>query len=385
MDLKIYENTRYQNIYRHKKNGNYVVRLSNPSTTISRIDGKKILDVKIALKVRDSSDIKQQKKAEALYRESFDTLWDKYITHCKIIDKLAYNTILRKVRLYNRYFKGKIEKPISKTDTSFWAKYINSLECSDKQKNEMLKILKAFFNWCVNNDYLFSNPVSKLKNFKVIKSEMKYWTPDEIKTILDYLNNAISCENSHQKAMAYRTKIMILIGFSLGDRIGETRALTFDCFSDDLNRVSIKHSINYDRSSKDYLSSTKNYHSQRDIDITDKLIEEVKCYRHFLENEMGYDVKDNTLIFYNFKEDHPMSDTALRKQFYKYCELAGVKKIRMYDLRHTYVATMMGDGLELYHISSRLGHSNYNTTVNKYGHLSNEVKKQVAKITDKYI
>ena len=57
----------------------------------------------------------------------------------------------------------------------------------------------------------------------------------------------------------------------------------------------------------------------------------------------------------------------------------------MYDLRHTYVATMMMEGKELYHISRRLGHSNYNTTVNKYGHLSNQVRKEIAEITDKYI
>lgn len=57
----------------------------------------------------------------------------------------------------------------------------------------------------------------------------------------------------------------------------------------------------------------------------------------------------------------------------------------MYDLRHTFVATMMAEGKELYHISQRIGHSSYNTTVDKYGHLSNEARKEIAKTTDKYI
>lgn len=56
----------------------------------------------------------------------------------------------------------------------------------------------------------------------------------------------------------------------------------------------------------------------------------------------------------------------------------------MYDLRHTYVATMMAEGKELYHISKRIGHNNYNTTINKYGHLSDNVKKEIAESTDKY-
>ena len=51
----------------------------------------------------------------------------------------------------------------------------------------------------------------------------------------------------------------------------------------------------------------------------------------------------------------------MRKQFTYYCYKANVTKIRMYDLRHTYVATMMAEGKELYHISSRIGHNNYST------------------------
>ena len=57
----------------------------------------------------------------------------------------------------------------------------------------------------------------------------------------------------------------------------------------------------------------------------------------------------------------------------------------MYDLRHTYVATMMSEGKELYHISERIGHSDCSTTVNKYRHLSNKTRKEIASITDKYI
>ena len=65
--------------------------------------------------------------------------------------------------------------------------------------------------------------------------------------------------------------------------------------------------------------------------------------------------------------------------------MAGVSKIRLYDLRHTYVATMMSEGKELYLFSPRIGHANYSTTVNKYGHLSNKARKEVALATDKYL
>ncbi len=90
-------------------------------------------------------------------------------------------------------------------------------------------------------------------------------------------------------------------------------------------------------------------------------------------------------ILFNYQTKKPYSDATLRKDFNLYCKKAEVTKIRMYDLQHTYLATMMMEGSELYHISERIGHSDYSTTVNKYGHLSSQVRKEVAKITGKYI
>ena len=224
--------------------------------------------------------------------------------------------------------------------------------------------------------------MSKVEKYKVEKPTMKYWTPEELKKFINTLTYDIN--KNINKEWAYRIKILTLIGFNLGDRFGETRALTFDCFDKIKHTVKIKHSINYDTSSDDFLSFTKNYHSQRVIDVSHKLIEEIEKYKYYLINECNLSIKDDSIIFLNYSTNRPYSDTSLRTHFYSYCEKAKVPKIRVYDLRHTYVATMMAEGKELYLISERLGHSNYSTTVNKYGHLSNKIRKEIAEITDKY-
>lgn len=386
MDKKVYEKTRYQNIYRHKKNKNYVIMMSKPvKTSIASIEGKKILKIEDAIKVRDNTKIKALKGQEIAYNEDFDTLWCKYIDSCKNEQKLAYNTIVRKEKMYNRYLKEKIKKRLSKIKRDEMAKFIDNMDTTDKQKNQMIKELKIFFNWCIREEYLFVSPMNNINKYKVQKSEMKFWTPEELTRILTTLDEDIKSDNKYDVMRASMIKIFILIGFSLGDRVGETRALTFDCFDGKLGIAKIKHSINYDRKSKDFLSDTKNYHSQREVDVTDRLINEVKQYKQFLIDNTDYKIKDNNIIFFNYKTRRPYSDTALRDKFYYYCNKANVTKIRMYDLRHTYVATMMGEGKELYHISGRIGHINYSTTVNKYGHLSNKIRKEIAEITDKYI
>lgn len=384
MDLKTYEKTRYQNIYRHIKNKNYVIQMSKPvKTTISRIDNNKIYRLEDALKIRDNPKIKVAKATETLYKDDFDTLWYKYITECKQALKQAYNTYHKKEKLYNKYFKGKFHKPLSKLNKTFFALYIDKLNTSDKQKNEILKCLKVFFNWCIENEYLISNPIIKIKPYKIPKQEMKYWTPSEIKQFFDGINKEI--EHGTHKEVAYRVKMLVLIGFSLGDRIGETRALKYSSINANKKTILINRSINYDSSDENNLSSTKTYGSQREINISDKLIEEINKYRYFLVNDMSYNVKDDDLIFYNYRNNKPFSDNTLRNLFYKYCDYFNVSKIRLYDLRHTYVATMMQEEKELYLISEKIGHTSYSTTVNKYGHLSNQIKKEIAEVTDKYI
>lgn len=388
MNSQIYEKTRWENILRHKKNKNYVVRLNvdGVRTSVSLdAKGDKIFDIETAKQIRDNKVIIKNKRVSIKHKEDFDTLWDKYMDSCKYVKKQAYNTILRKNKTYNKYLKDRIKIPLAKTNKDFWSKFIDSLNCSDKQKNQIIKEAKAFINWCVEEELLIFNPIAKIKKYKVAKPEMEYWTPTEITRFFENINKLIDSTNDCIfKKQALMIKTLTTIGFTQGDRIGETRALTYDCFDKNKKSLKIHHSINYNRN-EDSLSSTKNYQSQRDLLITDKIIEQVEIYREYLNNEMKYDVKNNDLLFFNYSTNKPYSDTTLRKQFKRFCKLCNVKEIRMYDLRHTFVALMMYEGKELYQIQQHLGHSSFSTTINQYGHLSTELKKEIAKSTDKYL
>ena len=71
---------------------------------------------------------------------------------------------------------------------------------------------------------------------------MKYWESDDIKKVLKTLDNDINSNDISSNKRAWLVKILILIEISVGNRIGETRALTFSSFSS--NILSIRHSIN---------------------------------------------------------------------------------------------------------------------------------------------
>ena len=184
MNTKIYERTRWENIYRHKTNKNYVIRFNGKvETSVSKDErGNKIFDSETARRIRDNQIIINQKKIQIKHKELIDDHWDRYIEECKYMKKQAYNTIIRKTKAYNKYIRNKILMPVNKISKDYWAKYIDKLECSDKQKNQLIKTLKAFLNWCVDENIIVQNEMKKVKNYKVVKAEMKYWSPLEIKT-----------------------------------------------------------------------------------------------------------------------------------------------------------------------------------------------------------
>lgn len=377
MDMKVYKRTRYQNIYKHK-NGNYVVILNKPvKSSISRINGEKIWKIEEALKIRDNPKIGLQKKSEMLYKDDFDYLFDKYLNWCVNVDKQSYNNTSKKEIKYNAYLKGKFKKPLNKITTEEYAMIISKLNTTDKQKNQVLKLLKAFLNWCVNEEILIYNPASKIKNYKVSKTEMKYWESDDIKSFFEYINT----ENTEQ---AYRIRLMVLLGLSIGDRIGESRALTFGSIDCNHNTITINHSINYDPNSTNFLSNTKTYSSQRTIEVSEELIKEINKYKDYLIS-LGYNITQDTMIFFNHTTGRPYSDSYLRQYFYMYCDKANVPRIRMYDLRHTFVTTMLAEGIPLAPISKTIGHSSFKTTVDKYSHIAEKTRKEITKITDKYL
>lgn len=65
-------------------------------------------------------------------------------------------------------------------------------------------------------------------------------------------------------------------------------------------------------------------------------------------------------------------------QWKKYSELAGVKKIRIHDLRHSHASLLIEKGVPPLAISERLGHEDIQTTLNTYSHLYPNKQNEIA-------
>lgn len=375
MDKKIYEKTRYQNIWRHKKNKNYVIDISKPiKTSISRVDDVKIFDINVAIKVRDSYNT----SGKISERGTVATFWNKYLYDCQYVKKLKKNTMKKKKVAYSKYIKhfypDKLVIKITEYDVTKYFQRDIFKETTDKQINNTIKELRAFFNWCIEKKYIDINPLRSIKKIKVEKSEIKFWEVDEFVKFKETLEYDIEHGNIQEKKKAFLINTISCIGMTIGDRIGETRTITFGRCLRKYNLINLKHT--FDEDDPNYYSVTKTRDSERFAQAPDELFDEIDRYKQFLI-DLGYEITDDTLIIFNHDTKRPYSDQTLRKHFKYYINKAGVPKIKMYDLRHSYVTNMMAQGFELYQISANIGHVNYATTVNYYGGLANSIKKKM--------
>lgn len=382
MDKKIYKRTRYQNIYYNMKKKNYIINFTRPNMTISEIDGNKIFDINSAIDLRNSYKSKITKmQTNAIAKNTFEELYTKYLEYSEKVELNSYKQLQKKKSQFDKYFDNIKNKKITKITEKDIIELRENWYCTESWKNELLKTLKAFFNYCIHFKYIITSPTAFIKPIKIVKQEMKFWSIKEAQRFIETVSNDLFSEDIHTKYIAYTMKILVLLELNLGNRIGETRALRY-CDLDYANdRINIRHSISYDPRIKGYYKEPKNMNSIRSLDVSKNLLNEIKKYKAFIEESIMTKIDNTYPIIMNLETFKPYSDTMLRKIFNHYIERANITKIRLYDLRHTYVATLMEQGWELYHISERLGHSNYNTTVNRYGHLSNKVRKEVAKST----
>ena len=202
----------------------------------------------------------------------------------------------------------------------------------------------AIFNHAVKFYGLRENPAAKVGNMGKSKSrEMLFWTQEE------YQRFSYAIMNKPVSFYAFE------LLYWCGIREGELLALTPSDFNFDRKTVSITKSFQR-IDGKDVVTDPKTPKSVRDITMPDFLADEIKDY---LKQLYGIGEKDR--IF-------EITKSYLHHEMDRGSKAAGVKRIRIHDLRHSHVSLLIDMGYSAVAIAERVGHESINITYN-YAHL----------------
>ena len=215
--------------------------------------------------------------------------------------------------------------------------------------------LSAIFNHAVNFYHLPSNPAQKAGNMgKEEHREMLFWTKEEYLKFIEAVKD---------KPYSYHA---FQILYWCGLRVGELLALTSQDIDFD-NKV-IRITKSYQRlEGKDVITDPKTPKSKRNVSMPDFLCEELKDYIGRL-----YGILPTDRIFH-------LTKSFLHHEMTRGAEKAGVKRIRIHDLRHSHVSLLISMGFSAVSIENRVGHESVDITY-RYAHMFPTEQTQMAKL-----
>lgn len=289
---------------------------------------------------------------------TLETFVDMYFEDKK--RELKERTIKNKRYMINVYilphFGKRKMNEITSADIIKWQNTIQDKGFSQTYLRMIQNQLTALFNHANNIYGLRDNPCKKVKKMgKPDADELNFWTKEEYDCFIATIDKSD------------RYYVLFEILFWCGCREGELLALTINDI--DFVNKQIHISKTYYRSEgKDIITEPKTPQSVRTIDIPEFLNEEIRAYVDRL-----YKYPHDARIF-------PMVAEAVQHKMQRNIEKAGVKKIRVHDLRHSHVAYLINQGVAPLLIKKRLGHKDIQITLNTYGHLYPDEQRQLAEM-----
>lgn len=213
--------------------------------------------------------------------------------------------------------------------------------------------LSAIFNHAVRYYNLRENPCVKAGSMGKKKNrEMLFWTKEE------YLKFADVMMDKPQSFYAFEML------YWCGIRDGELLALTPADFDFEKGTVTINKS--YQRlKGRDVITTPKTEKSNRTITMPQFLTDEIQDYL-----KMQYDIGEEDRMF-------TITKSYLHREMDRGSKEAGVKRIRIHDLRHSAISLLIDMGFSATAIADRVGHESIEITYN-YAHLFPSKQKEMA-------
>ncbi|KRL02492.1 tyrosine-type recombinase/integrase [Liquorilactobacillus capillatus] len=287
------------------------------------------------------------------FSDYFDE-WYKTYKQPKITNvTLSRYKIISKV--IKKYFKntklGSITRPTYQKFITFYGS--NHAKDTVQKLNSIVRacVRSAIFDNLLAKDFTQNVELSWNKDKQV---KVEYLSIAEINKLVSAL------KSGRQKH--FTSRYMILTAIYTGMRLGEIMALTWNDINFTWKTIDINKAWDYTNGGG--FKETKNDSSKRIIKVNDSLLDLLKELK-----------SDSKMVFENQYKTIP-SSSAVNKTLRQIMKQSGIQKkgFHFHSLRHSHVAYLLANNVDLYLISKRLGHSDMSTTSKVYAYLIEEHK-----------
>ena len=278
-------------------------------------------------------------------------LAEKYLEDRRLYVKASrFAAIEQTIRIHILPYIGKLKlAELTPATMRQWQNELKKQDFSPSTLSEYNRRCSTLLNFGVKYYGLASNPLRTVGTIGHTENRVDFWELSEFNKFMTFVENS-------------RHRICFLLLFYSGMRIGELLALNAGDFDFVKNQVNITKSR---MKMTGEVTTPKTKYSIRVVDMPPAIMKEVKDYIDRF-GEVPSPLFDIT-------------SAVLLQALKKYAIKAGLKPIRLHDLRHSHASLLIHNGFPITLISKRLGHRSPDITLKIYSHMYKESGAQVAR------
>ena len=267
---------------------------------------------------------------------------------------------------------------MQKVTTAVINNYLNKKMKEGRASSSLTRqrtLLHNIFELAVSEGVIGTNPVRGTTSLIKTNKETHSLLPEDIEKILETAKAYDNREREHGK-MSTRMYPLIYIAIATGARRGELLGLQWDAIDFDLGRIAIRQNL-VEVSGEIIIDTPKTDGSRRVIAVGQDVLDILK--------ELKDSQKVETEWVFTTRSGQYVYPSNIAGGFKTIRSLAGLSHIRFHDLRHTHATLLIGSGVDMKTVSSRIGHKDIRTTLNLYTHVLPENDRKAASLISSFL
>ena len=220
------------------------------------------------------------------------------------------------------------------------------------------RILSKALDYAVKMGLVVRNMAKVVKPPRVARVTMQTLSPEEVSQFLE-----VARETDYYVYFA----TLLYTGLRRGELIA-LRWRNLDLGSGKLSVVETAYRLG---NGEYRIKEPKTPQSRRTVILPASLVELFRVYRfdqELLRIQLGIGLEADDFVFIR-PDGSPINPNAITLAFRRIIKRAGLKRIRIHDLRHTHATLMLKAGIHAKVVSERLGHANIGITLDIYSHV----------------
>jgi integrase len=221
--------------------------------------------------------------------------------------------------------------------------------CSAYAQRTTIRVAATALQQAVKWGLIPRNPATVVTKPRVAAKEMQTLTPEQVRRFLEAA-----------RGDRFYALYALLIGTGL--RVGEALGLSWPDVDLGGAKLAVRRQLDGDRL---IFSEPKTSAARRTVDLPAFAVEALRQHLRRMEEE-GHLLTDRLLVFVDGDGGPVRLSNLRRRSFLPLLKQAGIVRVRIHDLRHTFATLSLAAGVHPRVVQQSLGHANVSVTLQVY-------------------